>query len=278
MDVVLAFILAANLWGSSALLITVVCDLLGECITMISLNKAEIGYERSAITAPIDGCFSAGSLTAIIGANGAGKSTLLKTLAGLQPLVAGKIVFTAGSPAQMAYLPQQVEIDKQFPMIVQDVVAMGCWPQSGLLGGINRASRERIKQALSLVGMQDRVRHPVGELSGGQLQRVLFARLWVQQAPLILLDEPFTGIDTQTVQLLLKVIHQLHQEGRTVIAVLHDMSMVAEHFPQALWLTPQGYRWQHSEQVLIELHRSHSDTCALSSVTQQPNSSKVINV
>ncbi|CFR14257.1 ABC transporter ATP-binding protein [Yersinia frederiksenii] len=278
MDVVLAFILAANLWGSSALLITVVCDLLGECITMISLNKAEIGYERSAITAPIDGCFSAGSLTAIIGANGAGKSTLLKTLAGLQPLVAGQIVFTAGPSAQMAYLPQQVEIDKQFPMTVQDVVAMGCWPQSGLLGRVNSASRERIKQALSLVGMQDMARHPVGELSGGQLQRVLFARLWVQQAPLILLDEPFTGIDTQTVQLLLKVIHQLHHEGRTVIAVLHDMSMVAEHFPQALWLTPQGYRWQHSEQVLIELHRSHSDTCALSSVTQRPNSSKVINV
>lgn len=278
MDVVLALILAANLRGSSALLISVVCDLLGECITMIILNKAEIGYERSAITAPIDGCFSAGSLTAIIGANGAGKSTLLKTLAGLQPLVAGQIVFTAGSRAQMAYLPQQVEIDKQFPMAVQDVVAMGCWPQSGLLGRVNSESRERIKQALSLVGMQDMARHPVGELSGGQLQRVLFARLWVQQAPLILLDEPFTGIDTQTVQLLLKVIHQLHHEGKTVIAVLHDMSLVAEHFPHALWLTPQGYRWQHSEQVLIELHRSHSDTCALSSVAQQPNSSKVINV
>ncbi|CNI24936.1 MULTISPECIES: ABC transporter ATP-binding protein [Yersinia] len=233
---------------------------------MINLRNIEIGYEQHALTPPINGCFLAGSLTAIIGANGTGKSTLLKTLAGLQPTVSGQIAFTGGKAPQIAYLPQQAELDKQFPIAVQDVVAMGCWPQSGLLGGINLQSRQRIKQALSIVGMQDMARWPVGELSGGQLQRVLFARLLVQQAPLILLDEPFTGIDSHTLQLLLEVIHRLHNEGRTIIAVLHDMSMVAEHFPHALWLTPQGYCWQSSEQVLAQWHHSHHSSCALSSL------------
>ncbi|QHB33539.1 ABC transporter ATP-binding protein [Yersinia canariae] len=239
---------------------------------MIKLRNTEIGYDGHALTPPIDGCFVAGSLTAIIGANGAGKSTLLKTVAGLQPTVAGQISFSDGRAPQMAYLPQQAELDRQFPIAVQDVVAMGCWPQSGLLGGINHQSRQRIKQALNTVGMQDMARQPVGELSGGQLQRVLFARLLVQQAQLILLDEPFTGIDSQTVGLLLEVIHQLHNEGRTIIAVLHDMSMVAEHFPHTLWLTPQDYCWQPSEQVLAQWHYSHNSSCPLSSLTVQADS------
>ncbi|WP_267248694.1 metal ABC transporter ATP-binding protein [Yersinia sp. Marseille-Q5920] len=241
---------------------------------MINLRNIEIGYENRALTPSINGCFSAGSLTAIIGANGAGKSTLLKTLAGLQPAVAGKVTFTGGRSPQIAYLPQQAELDRQFPIVVQDVVAMGCWPQSGLLGGINHQSRQRIKQALSAVGMQDMARQPVGELSGGQLQRVLFARLLVQQAQLILLDEPFTGIDSQTVGLLLEVIHQLHNEGRTIIAVLHDMSMVADHFPHALRLTSQGYCWQSSDQVLAQWHHSQGSSCPFSA---PPNSLRAIN-
>jgi zinc/manganese transport system ATP-binding protein len=98
----------------------------------------------------------------------------------------------------------------------------------------------------------------VGELSGGQVQRVLFARLLVQQAPLILLDEPFTGIDSATTQILLQAIAQLHRQGKTVIAVLHDMSMVAEHFPQALLLTPQACHWGAAEQVLEQVPRHHA--------------------
>ncbi|MFA3777790.1 metal ABC transporter ATP-binding protein [Yersinia sp. 1652 StPb PI] len=244
---------------------------------MIKLRNIEIGYDRHALTPPIDGGFTAGSLTAIIGANGAGKSTLLKTLADLQPAVMGEITFTGEVRPQIAYLPQQAELDKQFPIVVQDVVAMGCWPQSGLLGGINHQSRQRIKKALNTVGMQEMARQPVGELSGGQLQRVLFARLLVQQAQLILLDEPFTGIDSQTVQLLLDVIHRLQDEGRTIIAVLHDMSMVAEHFPRALWLAPLGNCWDSSAQVLAQWHHCHSSSCALSSLAPQPEQQRVIN-
>lgn len=230
----------------------VVSHLLGECTAMITLQQLQVGYGQQPVTAPLTGCFARGSLTAVIGANGAGKSTLLKTLAGLQPALGGKIVFGDKKIPRMAYLPQQAELDRQFPIIVFDVVAMGCWPQSGMFGGLNRQSVQRIKQALDTVGMLDMARCPVGVLSGGQLQRVLFARLLVQQAPLLLLDEPFTGIDNQTLCLLLNVIQQLHQEGRTIIAVLHDMSMVAQHFPRVLQLTAEYCRWDESKRLFAE--------------------------
>ncbi|CAI2062676.1 Iron(3+)-hydroxamate import ATP-binding protein FhuC [Serratia fonticola] len=222
----------------------------GGSTAMMTLQNAIVGYDHTPLFPPLCGHFIAGSLTAVIGVNGAGKSTLLKSLAGLHPLLGGKLNFAGGKAPAMAYLPQLAELDRQFPILVQDLVAMGCWPQSGLFGGMNKCSRQHIAGALDTVGMSSMAREAVGELSGGQLQRVLFARLLVQQAPLILLDEPFTGIDTATTQLLLRVIAQLHREGRTVIAVLHDMSTVANHFPEALLLTPERCHWDNTELVL----------------------------
>lgn len=219
---------------------------------MITLQNALVGYERSPLFPPLCGHFGTGSLTAVIGVNGAGKSTLLKSLAGLHPLLGGKLNFAGGAPPAMAYLPQQAELDRQFPIVVYDLVAMGCWSQSGLFGGVNQCSMRQIASALDTVGMSAMARDPVGKLSGGQLQRVLFARLLVQQAPLILLDEPFTGIDAATTQLLLQVIAQLHRQGKTVIAVLHDMSTVANHFHDVLLLTPERCHWDNTEQVLVQ--------------------------
>lgn len=217
---------------------------------MITLQNAVVGYDRTPLFPPLDGHFATGSLTAVIGVNGAGKSTLLKSLAGLHPLLGGKLSFAGGKAPAMAYLPQLAELDRQFPILVQDLVAMGCWPQSGLFGGVNKRSMQQIASALATVGMSSMAREAVGELSGGQLQRVLFARLLVQQSPLILLDEPFTGIDAATTLLLLRVIAQLHWQGRTVVAVLHDISIVANHFPTALLLTPERCHWDHTERVL----------------------------
>ncbi|CAI0714762.1 Iron(3+)-hydroxamate import ATP-binding protein FhuC [Serratia entomophila] len=217
---------------------------------MIALQQAEIGYGAAPLFPALSGHFASGSLTAVVGVNGAGKSTLLKTLAGLQPLQGGSLHFSGGRPPRMAYLPQQAELDRQFPILVSDLVAMGAWSQSGIFGGLSQRVARQIAEALASVGMTALARSPVGELSGGQLQRVLFARLLVQQAPLILLDEPFTGIDSATTQLLLQVIDHLHRQGRTLIAVLHDMSMVANHFPQALLLTPQCCHWGDADRVL----------------------------
>jgi len=230
---------------------------------MITVKKLEVGYDRRAVAAPIDGRIEAGSLTAVIGANGAGKSTFLKTLAGLQSPIAGDIIFNSSDAGKkrprLAYLPQQAELDRTFPIRVFDLVAMGCWPQSGLFGGISRQSRNQVEQALHTVGMTEMAYSPVGELSGGQLQRALFARLLIQQSPLIMLDEPFTGIDSQTIALLLQVIQQWYQQGKTVIAVLHDISMVAEHFPQVLFLSQEQNIWGSADDVLCHFpHRHHA--------------------
>jgi zinc/manganese transport system ATP-binding protein len=239
-------------------------DLLGDFTTMIFVNNLEVGYDRRAVAMPLCGRFLSGSLTAVIGANGAGKSTFLKTLAGLQSAVAGDIKFNQGKRPRLAYLPQQAELDRSFPISVFDIVAMGCWPQSGLFGGINRQSAMNVEQALETVGMTEMASFPVGSLSGGQLQRTLFARLLMQQAPLIMLDEPFTGIDSQTTELLLKVIAQWHREGKTVIAVLHDISMVSRHFRDVLYLSGQQNLWGSAHDVLS--HFPHPAHACVSSV------------
>lgn len=217
---------------------------------MITLQQAKIGYGSVPLFSPLSGHFGHGSLTAVVGVNGSGKSTLLKTLAGLQPLQGGSLHFSGNQPPGMAYLPQQTELDRQFPIRVSDLVAMGNWAKSGMFGGLSKYASRHIAEALECVGITTMASRPVEELSGGQLQRVLFARLLVQQVPLILLDEPFSGIDSATIQLLIQVIEQLHQQGRTLIAVLHDISLVINHFPQVLLLTPQCCHWGDADRVL----------------------------
>ncbi|XBS71279.1 ABC transporter ATP-binding protein [Acerihabitans sp. KWT182] len=217
---------------------------------MMTLNHLVLGYQGQRVAAPLSGSFHSGSLTAIIGANGTGKSTLLKTIAGLLPPVAGQLTFAGALRPRIAYLPQQSELDRQFPVNVYDVVSMGCWPATGLLRRITGADKVLIRQALERVGLSSMPSRPIDALSGGQFQRMLFARLLVQQAPLVLLDEPFTGIDRLTCDLLLEVIGQLHRAGRTIIVVLHDHGQVARHFPQTLLLAPDQNRWGPSADIL----------------------------
>lgn len=233
---------------------------------MIALRHAVFGYGTGALFPPLSGRFNRGSLTAVIGSNGAGKSTLLKTIAGLLPLQGGRIDYGDSKFPSIAYLPQQAELDRQFPVVVNDVVAMGCWRRWGMLGGLTASARAQIAEALATVGMSQMTHAPVSELSGGQLQRVLFARLLTQQAPLILLDEPFTGIDSATIGLLLRVIARLHQQGKTVIAVLHDMAMVAGHFPQALLLTQHDCHWGDADRVLAQLPLLHAANASVSRI------------
>lgn len=217
---------------------------------MIVLNELSPGYQGKAVTQPINGTFCFGSMTAIIGANGSGKSTLLKTLLGLQPPVSGKVTFENGIAPRTAWLPQLAEMDRQFPATVYDVVCMGSWPARGLFSGLNRQYRQRITQAIERVGLDECQRQPIETLSGGQFQRMLFARLLVQNAPLVLLDEPFTGVDAQTSRFLMRLICQMHAAGQTVIAVLHDNELVKGHFPQVLLLKPDGCRWGSAIDVL----------------------------
>ena len=133
---------------------------------------------------------------------------------------------------------------------VLDLVSLGHWPRRGALGAIERPLRDAAREALASVGLAGFERRRIGELSVGQFQRVLFARVLLQDAQLILLDEPFNGIDARTSTDLLAVVRRWHGESRTVVAVLHDMELVREHFPQSLLLAREAVAWGPTAQVL----------------------------
>lgn len=202
----------------------------------VAFQNLTLGYDRHPAVQQLEAEISGGSLTAIVGPNGAGKSTLLKGMTGALTPLEGKIEINGFSADEIAYLPQQSEIDRSFPMSVVDLVAMGLWREMGAFGRFGRAMRTRVDAAISAVGLEGFAGRSIGALSGGQMQRALFARLLLQDAKLVLLDEPFTAIDAKTMADLIGVIKNWHAEGRTVLAVLHDYDTVGTHFPQTLML------------------------------------------
>jgi zinc/manganese transport system ATP-binding protein len=216
----------------------------------IRFENLTLGYGRHPAVHHLDGEIAAGSLTAVVGPNGAGKSTLLKGIVGtLRPLDGG-VALTDGKMARIAYLPQAAEIDKTFPLTVYDLVAMGLWSRTGLFGGVGRTDRARIEEALAAVGLTAFERRPIATLSGGQMQRALFARLLLQDAAVILLDEPFTAIDAKTTADLLDLVRRWHDEARTVIAVLHDLDTVRRVFPSTLLIAREPVAWGETQSVL----------------------------
>jgi zinc/manganese transport system ATP-binding protein len=225
----------------------------------IELHDLTLGYERHPAVHHLSGSFAAGSLTAVVGPNGAGKSTLLKGIVGaLRPLDGG-LRLHGIDRHDIAYLPQQADLDRSFPISTLDVVCLGFWRQVGLFGSIGGRLLDDAARALSAVGLEGFAGRPVGSLSGGQLQRVLFARVLLQNARLILLDEPFTAIDARTTADLLAVVQRWHGERRTVIAVLHDLDLVREHFPETLLLAREPVMWGATPEVLRPEHllRAH---------------------
>ncbi len=232
-----------------------------------------LGYDRRPAVHHLTGTVKAGSLLAVVGPNGAGKSTLLKGLVGALKPLAGTIGLGAIRRNDIAYLPQAADIDRSFPLSVFDLVSAGNWQKNGLFGGFSRVDCHAVSDALSAVGLGGFENRVIGTLSGGQLQRALFARLLLQDARLILLDEPFTAIDAKTTADLLDLIGRWHGEKRTVIAVLHDMDVVKEHFPQTLLLAREVIAWGATAETLrpenllrarrmIEAHDPHAAACA----------------
>jgi zinc/manganese transport system ATP-binding protein len=202
-----------------------------------------VAYDRHPAVHHLTGAFLPGSMTAVTGPNGAGKSTLLRALMGELPLSTGRIERGGRRARDFGYLPQAAEIDRSFPITVADTVLLGAWHGIGSLRGIDKATAEKARDALAAVGLQDFDRRSLRSLSAGQFQRVLFARLLLQDATVLLLDEPFTAIDARTTRDLLEVVRRWHGEGRTIIAVLHDFEQVRAHFPQTLLLAREPIGW-----------------------------------
>lgn len=219
--------------------------MLQACVTFDDLT---LGYNRHPAVHHLSGALRRGSLTAIVGANGSGKSTLMKGIVGVLVPMAGRVTVSNGT--RVAYLPQQSELDRSFPARVCDLVALGLWSRRGLLGRHRREDRGAVSAALTAVGLVGFGKRPIGTLSGGQLQRALFARVIVQDADLILLDEPFNAVDARTLGDLLALIERWHGQGRTVMVVVHDYDLVRRHFPEALLLARRPIAWDETQKAL----------------------------
>ncbi len=203
----------------------------------LSLRNLTLGYDGHPAVHHLDAEIQRGAMLAVVGPNGAGKSTLLKGIAGMLRPVDGEVRLTGFARGDIAYLPQQAEIDRSFPISVFDMAAMGLWPEIGAFGSLFGPRGERVFRALTTVGLAGFQRRPIGTLSGGQFQRALFARLLLQDAPIVLLDEPFAAVDDKTAADLINIVAHWNAEQRTVLAVLHDMEQVHNHFPETLLLS-----------------------------------------
>ena len=216
----------------------------------VQLGGVTVRYGRHTALEGVNGSFAPGSLTAVVGANGAGKSTLLMAVAGAVRLVRGAVACPARAQGRLAFLPQLAAIDRSYPLTVAELVALGGWREFGAFRAPSPALRARAEKAVETVGLAERLRRRVSELSEGEFRRALFARLILQDAAVILLDEPFAAVDPATTAALLDQLMHWHEEGRTVIAVLHDLAMVRTHFPETLVLARRCLAWGATETAL----------------------------
>jgi zinc/manganese transport system ATP-binding protein len=246
----------------------------------ITFRDITLGYDRHPAVHHLDGEVASGALLAIVGPNGAGKSTLFRGLVGILKPLAGLIVTGDLDIKDIAYLPQTADIDRSFPISVYDFVGTGLWRSVGFFGGMSKGAREKIADALAAVGLNGFENRPIGTLSGGQMQRMLFARVLLQDARLIVLDEPFNAIDARTSADLIALVRRWHAEKRTVLAALHDMELVRAHFPQTLLLARGPVAWGDTAEVLtaenlLEARRmceafdDHAAACAADDATSR---------
>ena len=231
-----------------------------------------LGYDRRPAVHHVTGTVTQGELLALVGPNGAGKSTLLKGLMGEIKPLDGSIDLFGLSHRDIAYLPQQIDIDRTFPISAFDCASMGLWREIGIWRGLDQRAKHKVAEALATLGILDLANRPIGALSGGQFQRVLFARLLLQDCRLILLDEPFRAVDAKTVADLILLIKRWHAEGRTVVAALHDIEQVRAHFDKTLLLAREVVAWGDTRKVLtvdnfakarhaVEVWEEHAEIC-----------------
>ncbi len=216
----------------------------------IQLSNLTLAYDRHPAVHHLSGRFGPGSFTAVVGPNGAGKSTLLKGIVGALKVDAGRISLTGIRRREIAYLPQISEIDRAFPIDVIDLVSLGLWGRTGPFRGLSGADSATVQGAIAAVGMAGFEHRPIASLSGGQMQRALFARLILQDARVILLDEPFTAIDARTAADLLDLVRTWHGEGRTIVSVLHDIELVRQNIPETLLISREPVAWGPTQEVL----------------------------
>jgi ABC-type Mn2+/Zn2+ transport system ATPase subunit len=197
-----------------------------------------------------------GSQAAIVGPNGAGKSTLFKALVGLLPVRKGSIQIHCQPIGQhrdcVAYVPQREEVDWKFPVTVRDVISMGRFAHTGFLGAIGTKDRTIVEECLKKMDLTQLAEVPVGDLSGGQQQRVFLARALAQEPHILLMDEPFTGVDATTTEATLNLLKELRKDRVTVLVSTHDLNLAAEHFELIVLLNKKLIAFGPPEKALTQ--------------------------
>ena len=206
----------------------------------LSVRDLTVYYRDTCALQSVSVDIAGGSLLAIAGPNGGGKSTFIKSVLDLIPIHAGSTTIF-GKPFSVqrscvAYIPQRLSVDWDFPATVLDVVLMGRYPHLRWFARPSKQDREKAFEAINQVGLSLCIDRHINELSGGQQQRVFVARALVQEADLLLLDEPFVGVDIKTEQLIMRILRQLQQGGKTIIVVHHDLQTLSEYFDEVLLL------------------------------------------
>lgn len=207
---------------------------------LLDFQNITVGYNGRAALEDVTFQVEQGAQVAVVGPNGAGKSTLFKAMVGLLPLRSGQILVhcvpLGGHKDCIAYVPQREEIDRRFPVTVQDVVTMGRFGHAGWIGRLSRQDLSIVRQSMSQLGILDLAQRSIADLSGGQLQRVFLARALAQQPHILLMDEPFTGVDITTQEVTLDLLKELQREGVTVLVSTHDLTMASERFEKIVLL------------------------------------------
>lgn len=226
--------------------------LLGDLMPAILLENVTASYGDSVAIENISCEFKQGESWAICGPNGAGKSTLIKVVLGLVKNSSGKVELSQLKPSEISYLPQVSHLDREAPITVFELAAMGLRYEIGHFGGLSSTQKMRVVESLKKVEMDTFSKAMISDLSSGQFKRVLFARMLVQQAKFLILDEPFNSLDESTTEALLKLLENMREEGLSVMAVLHDLGHVRNHFDHTLLLAKKLIAKGKTHDVLVK--------------------------
>ncbi|WP_110649243.1 metal ABC transporter ATP-binding protein [Salinicola peritrichatus] len=235
--------------------------------SILTLESLTLAQGNRLVLENIDGQFETGSITALVGPNGAGKSTLVQGIMGVLRPIRGRVRCEVPN-ARRAWLPQQLALDLTFPMSVEELVMTGCWPTHGSFKRYGPAEYRRGQAVMQRLGLQAFEHRPLGELSGGQRQRALLGRTLMQEAQLLLLDEPFANVDAATVEILIDALRDMAADGVSIIIVLHDHDQLRRLADRVLlldrghgtWTTPAALENRPTAQVSASLAHASGST------------------
>src|SRR5690554_5055606 len=233
----------------------------GRYASRLELENLQLARANRTVLEHVTGSFRDGAITALVGANGAGKSTLVQGIMGMLRPVAGKVVCSVPKERR-AWLPQQLALDLTFPMSVEELVMTGSWPSHGSFTGYCARHYRHGRDVMARLGISQLAHRPLGELSGGQRQRALIARTLMQEAELLLLDERFANVASESVEVLMRVLRDMAVQGATIMVVLHEMEPLAQLADEVLVLS-QGHAQRTPHQAIVHGEPGVTDSARL---------------